>query len=473
MGIQLDWQVESNRARQSATEDPKAKYDRRRRRRRVIIGMIVVAVLFGGIITAVRWRLSQVDNRLRNDLVDTVNVEMTALRVGNRSNFLSVQRSASEEWLAGQHQLFEDYQSFKAEGILNTEYEVLNVFMDDDQPRARVVVQQEIDGIPYRMAWFYWRYADPEGNQNGWRHVPPDVEFWGEKDTIQKDNFRLTYHDLDADLAEALAPMMADWWNEGCELLGCEGDRPTLEVTIVPESLEAPMWDLYDPFLLRIPSPLIQPRAPYDAMPPTNLQAILQEMVVRRLLDTRVGVTLQPSPYTDTYWLAEEITLWLKSQFNGEGNTGSAFISSLATNFGEDFPARMMRSFGLNSNVGFLEGTFGVPLPDLSDEQLNAIAWSEFFHWRLRAEQVAQGADPNAFREFYDTSDGDALLLAQQRYEKRDPNSPIPRVLGVVIGRDTLGRRIASVNVLPSPDDPNTQVTLVFRWVGTTWKRIS
>ena len=34
------------------------------------------------------------------DLRDTVNVELTALRIGNSTNFMDVQRSASEEFIA-------------------------------------------------------------------------------------------------------------------------------------------------------------------------------------------------------------------------------------------------------------------------------------------------------------------------------------------------------------------------------------
>lgn len=473
MGIQLDWQVESEQARQKATEDPNAKFERRRRRRRVLFGIILIVLIITGVITLIRWRLSVVENRIRQDLIDTVNVELTALRIGNYSNFISVQRSASEDWLSDQIGFYDDYQSLKADGQLSIDDEIVDVTIDPDQPRARVLVEQTINGEPYRLVWFYWRYNDLESEQNGWRHVPPDVEYWGDKSTIKEDNIRVVYYELDSDLGKALAPLVEQWWNEGCELLGC-ASQPTLTVQIVPETLDEPMWDLYEPLLLRVPSPLIRGRAYYGKIPQPELEQAVQEMIADKLLDVRIGIDLNPSPYTDTYWLNEEIVAELLAVFN-PSQTGSTFFNSLESLYGEDFLARMMQSFGPGNNIGILQNAINpaVPVPDLPDEELNQFHWIDFFQWRLRAEQVAQGNDPNSFREFYDTVDSDALAVAQQRFENRDPNSPIPRVVSVIVSRDSFSRRIANVDVLPNPDDESVQVTIVFRWSGTTWKRIT
>src|SRR5690606_33029798 len=147
------------------------------------------------------------------------------------------------------------------------------------------------------------------------------------------------------------------------------------------------------------------------------------------------------------YWIYEEIVAELLAVFN-PSRSGSAFFNSLENLYGEDFLTRVMQSFGPGSNIDILQNAINpaVPVPDLPDEELNQFYWIDFFQWRLRAEQVAQGNDPNAFREFYDTVDVDALAVAQQRFENRDPNSPIPRVISVNVARDALGRRIANVD---------------------------
>lgn len=473
MGIQLDWQVESEQARQKATEDPNAKFGRRRRRRRMLLGIILVIFLISAVITIVQWRLGVVEDRIRQDLIDTVNVELTALRIGNYRNFMSVQRSASEEWVSGQISFYDDYQSRKADGQLGTDDEIVDVSIDPDQPRARVLIEQTINGEPYRLVWFYWRYNDLESEQNGWRHVPPDVEYWGDKKTIDGENTRIIYNELDTDLGKTLAPLAEQWWNDGCALLECDS-QPILTVQIVPETLNEPMWDLYDPLLLRVPSPLIDGRAYYGQIPDPQLEQALQRMIADKLMEVRIGIDLNPSPYTDTYWIYEEIITELLAVFN-PSRSGSAFFNSLESLYGDDFLARVMQSFGPGNDIGILQNVINpaVPVPDLPDEELNQFYWSDFFQWRLRAEQVAQGNDPNAFREFYDTLDGDALAVAQQRFENRDPNSPIPRVISVNVSRDSFGRRIANVEVYPNPEDESVQVTIVFRWTGTTWKRIT
>lgn len=472
MGIQLDWQVESEQARQTATEDPNSKFSRRRRRRRMLAGMILLGLLVFAVIFVVTWRLKQVENRIESDLRDTVEVELAALRIGNYNNFMMVQRSASDEWIEGQQTLFVDYQQLKQEGLLGTDDRIVDVNIDPDQPRARVVIEQIIGGEPYRLVWFYWRYNDVDGDQNGWRHVPPDIEFWGDRHTISRESVAVTYRDLDKALAEALAPMIENWWQSGCDALGCPVQEK-LMVSIVPQTLPGPMWDLYEPYTLLVPSPLVDGRASYGQLPSPELQAMLQEMISERLITMSAGIDFSPSPYTDTFWLYGELIAELQASF-GNGS-GSVFFNALQALYGADIVEQFIGYFGPGADIGTLQNVVnpGVQIPDLPDEELNNWAWAEFFQWRLRAEQVAQGADPDSFRNLYDTSDGNALAVAQQRFENRDASSPIPRVLDVTIARDEFGRRIANVLVLPDPGDENVQVTIVFRWTATTWKRIT
>ena len=473
MGIQLDWQVESERARQKATEDPSAKRERRRQRRRLLVTMMIIAVILGGVILVAQWRIHQVDQRTEEDLRATVNVELTALRIGNRGNFISVQRSASQDWMDGQNSLFDEYQNFKQNGWLETA-EILDVSIDHNQPRARVLIEQVINTVPYRMVWFYWRYNDVDGEQNGWRHVPPDIEFWGEQQTIDKGNLRVTYFDLDEDLAQAIAPLTETWWNASCTTIMCE-DTPRLTISIVPESLAEPVWDQYNEFTLKIPSPLLSGRAPFDVLPSSPLQNTLAQMIAERAVAYQAGGDLSfVSPYEDIYWINDHAQAWLVNDLTGGTNADSTFFASIETMWGSQFPGQIIHNLSTDSKIGFLEFAFGTPVVDMPDEQLNAIDWTDFFHWRLRAEHTAHSADDEAaFRKFYDTLDGDIMAIATQNFSKRDPNSPIPRVVGVEIGRDEFGRRIANVAILPNPDNTTVQNTLVFRWVDSTWKRIN
>ncbi len=481
MGIQLDWQVESERSKQRATEDPSAKHERRQQRRRLLIFMIIVAILLGGVIMAVQWRIHQVDQRAEDDLRATVDVELTALRIGNRSNFINVQRSASEDWMNGQHALFDEYQSFKQNGWLG-DAQIIDIEVDHNQPRGRVVVEQVINDVPYRMVWFYWRYndvvtdqnGDIENTQNGWRHVPPDIEFWGKEQTIKKDNLRVTYFDLDEDVAKAVAPLAENWWNGSCEKILCE-DIPELTIAIVPESLAGPTWDPYDDLTLKIPSPLLGGRAPFDVVPSADIQSTLLEMITLRSLAYQAGGDLNlVSPYEDIYWISEHAQAWLISDLNPSSPMSSTFFASIEQFWGPQFPTQILQNLNIDSKIGFIEIAFGISVDDMPDEQLNAMDWTDFFQWRLRAEHTAHSAnDPDAFRNFYDTLDTAVMGTAAKYFSERDPNSPIPRVVSVTITRDEFGKRIANVAILPNPDNTTVQNTLVFRWVESTWKRIN
>jgi hypothetical protein len=432
---------------------------------------IVVTVL-GSVLIAIQWRLNDVENQLEQDLRDTVEIELAALRIGNRQNFMDVQRSASQDWLNSQEALFDEYQQIKQLGEPGN-YKILDVTLDDERPRARVLIEQVINGQKFRTVWFYWRYNDLEGEQNGWRHVPPDVEFWGAEHTLKNNFSQVVYYDLDKTLAEKIAPLIEQWWREGCTLLSCPNAVPRLTITIVPHTMPGPTWDLYDFYNIVIPSPLIEGRANYSQLPDPQLVATLRAMVFERVVEAHTNEDIQASPYTDTYWIATTAQNWLQEKVGGQEQAGSAFFDTLVSVFGADFPGRMMQNFTANTDIGFMQLALGLPVPQLTDEQINALAWSEFFQWRLRAEQAAQGIDPEAYRTLYDTLDGNAMTVASERFANRNPNSPIPRVVGVTINFDEFGRRLANVAVLPNPDDSATQAIILFRWTGTTWKRIN
>ena len=66
---------------------------------------------------------------------------------------------------------FEAYQQLKQAHRVELTGDVLDVTIDD--LRGRVVLQETIDGVPYKVVWFYWYYEDGgERDQPGWRRVP-------------------------------------------------------------------------------------------------------------------------------------------------------------------------------------------------------------------------------------------------------------------------------------------------------------
>jgi hypothetical protein len=138
MGIQLDWQVESERKQRRATEDPEAKRWRRKQRRKLIFATVALATVVCGVIGAIIWRLNSVDAAYRRDLEDTVDVEIRALKVGDEDNYMSIRRSGSDYWLETQRQTFQEYQTVKRAGQLELTGNILDLEMDIDESRARV-----------------------------------------------------------------------------------------------------------------------------------------------------------------------------------------------------------------------------------------------------------------------------------------------------------------------------------------------
>lgn len=96
MSIKLDWQIETERIHQRATELPEARQERRQQRRKLILFTMLTVFFTGVTILLVLLRLEDVDNQLRQSLIDTIQAELTALRIGNYSDFMALQRSTGK-----------------------------------------------------------------------------------------------------------------------------------------------------------------------------------------------------------------------------------------------------------------------------------------------------------------------------------------------------------------------------------------
>ena len=254
MGIRLDWEIEAEQEHQQqrAGEDPESRRKRRRARLRFFLVLFVLLALIGGAIGAVALRLRQADWETEQLLRDSVTAEVALLRVGDQNAFLDLQRSATDDWIQQQQATFARYQALKQAGRVNLTGQILGAVVDG--MRGRVEVEEIVDGIPYGRVWFYWHYDD------GWYHVPPDYTFWGAVQTLSTDNVTVHYHEVDADVAHAVALSVAQWLQFACGALTCS-TPPALTIEIMPDPLLQIGWSPADApandWTLQLPSPYI------------------------------------------------------------------------------------------------------------------------------------------------------------------------------------------------------------------------
>src|SRR5690606_15465139 len=122
-----------------ATEDPNAQYTRRRKRRRLLFVVLGLALIVCAVVGGILWRLHSYEDRLRQDLLATVDAEVRSLKIGDEDNYLAIRRSGSDYWMDLQRQLFTEYQQLKNTGHIELTGKVINVEMDIDESRARVL----------------------------------------------------------------------------------------------------------------------------------------------------------------------------------------------------------------------------------------------------------------------------------------------------------------------------------------------
>lgn len=478
MGIRLDWQVESEQTRVQATEDPEVRRQRRRTRRRLLLIVAAMASLIALIVAAVIWRLEAIDNQYRQDLLDTVEIEITALRLGDFPGFIAVQRSTDPNFMLEQSRKFEAYQQLKQAHRVELTGEVLDVTIDD--LRGRVVLQEIIDGVPYNVVWFYWYYEDGgENNQPGWRRVPDDLAyFWGEDRSIEGDGVRVTYRDLDENLAQALAPRAAAWRRRGCEIIRCAPPPPDLHIDIIAARPPAIEWSASDSWTLTVTSPLVD-RARADTPIPPDMERDIARQIAARLVRYAAGNAI-PAAYSDAAWLYAELGNWLGATLlarEGAFVTDSSFVGALVAQYGPDAPVAMIGALASGATLSdVVAAVTGVSLPLLSTDQLNDLNWRGFFQWRLDLETrlLAQPDSGGAFLSLYDLDIQSAATEAALRIE--DPAyaaRPTPQVGTVAIMRDENSQTFARVETVRSENGVEVGETIFWRLAGGTWKRIS
>jgi hypothetical protein len=367
MGIQVDWEIEAERQTVPAAGKDDADARKRRRAQRRFIGvMLLFLLIIGGLIGAVALRLRTVEWEIEQALRATVASEVAALRLGDRELFMSLQRSAAPDWIQRQEAAFDRYQSLKQSQDINLTGRILESVIDGQ--RARILLEEVINGVPYGRVWTYWRYDD------GWRHTLTDYTFWGEPAAIDMDNVDVNYHTLDEATAAAVAETVDRWLETGCAIFACDTQ---LSIDIVPSESLTIEWLDEQANTLRIPTPYsgdARLDQPFD--PVTQLEAA--NLIARQLVDEATnGQAFDPN--SEAEFLRRSAVSWLVGRFLNV-SSGSFLLDSLARNYGDEAVGTLIRSLIPETTASALASLTNTTL-DQAD-----LDWRDYLTWRLSLE---------------------------------------------------------------------------------------
>ena len=277
--IRFEWNVESQQVERFDSEDPQAK---RRRRRNLLLLVALVLLLLASVVLGLlllRQRVREIETQFAQLLQDTIRAEVAALRIGDLNAFLSAQDPGDVNWIDAQRRMFQRYSDLKAAGAIELNGSILAV--DIERERARVLVQEDINELPYARLWFYRRSGD------GWRHIAPDHSFWGAAATIENSSVVVNYRAADEAFAQQVSAALEDWIKRGCGLLDC-GDWPRIIVDIAPAAEDVAVWVDEAATRLQIRSPLVdiaRADTPFDG----RLQLLVSTMLAERIVNAHTG----------------------------------------------------------------------------------------------------------------------------------------------------------------------------------------
>lgn len=454
MGLRLDWEIESEKENvRGGTEDAETKRARRGRQIRTVLIVLFVLLLTVGVITAIRARLEYVDWQITQVLRDTVEAEVTYLRLGDQVGFLANQRSASSEWQTNQLRVYNEYQTLKLDENTILSGQILDAVVDGQ--RGRVQVQEILNGTPYAVAWFYWRYED------GWRHAPQDTNFWGASNSIETSRLTVRYQALDEVFAQAVAERMNAWLDFACGTLTCN-TLPMINVQIAPENDWAIGWADGASWEFRIPSPLLTRMRldmPFDGNRQLEVATALAERVVTTALLNREMV--YP---TDAYYLRQGVISWLVGRFVGI-QTNAFLIDSFANAYGDAQVGQLVAAMQPDSSLSILSQQTGATLDAIN------VDWRDYLTWRLRLEtDLIEARNQNEFITLYDTREQSILDAAYTRFNGGiAPNGWVVNT----VTRETDSNGLPILRATAQIDSSGTTQDIQFRLIDGVWKRIS
>jgi len=453
--IRLEWDIETQKIEKSDSEDPRTKWARRRNLLRLflLIGILLGAVA-GGVLF-IQNRLLEVEDQLDQLLRDTVRAEVAALRIGDFNTFINLQRSATDEWVNTQQINYQTYEQLKVNSELRLTGNVLATEIEGQ--RGRAIVEEIIDGVPYANVWFYWRYAD------GWRHVPPDLTFWGEEQTIESDNLLIRYRTVDQLFSEELDTVVSDWLTQGCRILQCT-QVPSLTIEVVTESPEQVLWIDEANWLLRIRSPYLNgARAdkPFD----DQLRLQVATLLAEHMVNAQTNYMVMTYPH-DVYHLRQAVISYLVEQF-AQVETNSFLMESIANQYGQDKIGQLVSLFTPTSDMSIIQQVVPAPLGQAN------LDWRDFITWRLVTEdELIARRSEGEWLNLYDTTDEAVRTAAYNRY---NANIPLQNPVAIEQQMQTsvTGFPQLRVTVRVGADNNFRDEIILFNLVNNVWKRAS
>ena len=453
--IRFEWNVESQQVERFDSEDPQAK---RRRRRNMLLLLALVCALLAAIalgLLFLRQRIHEVETQFAQLLQDTVKAEVAALRIGDLYAFLNAQDPDDADWINKQRAMFQRYSDLKSGEDIELTGSILAVEIDGE--RARVLVQEDINELPYVRLWFYRRSGD------GWQHIAPEYSFWGEESEVESPSVLVNYRAADHQFARQISAALQDWINSGCVILDC-GDLPRLIVDIVPEAADEVEWIDEAALRLRIRSPYVdiaRADAPFDG----RLQLLVSRLVAERLVNAHTGYAAAAHPH-DAYFLRRAAIAWLSEVFT-RLDSGAALMRSLAENYGADKIAQLLKRISATSDMSILETVVDEPLEGA------ALDWRDFIEWRLTLEsELISARRQNEWLGLYDTSDESARLAAYDRYN-RSTAAQDHRVIDQLVWSKPDGAPQLRATVQVAGDGGIGEEIILFNLVNGLWKRAS
>lgn len=453
--IRFEWNVESQPVERFDFEDAQAK--RRRRRNLLLLAALVLSLLavFALGLAFVRQRVHAVETRYRQLLQDTVKAEVATLRIGDLYSFLNTQDPDDADWLAEQRRTFRRYSALKADGDIELTGDILA--LEIDRARARVLVQENINGLPYARLWFYQR------NGAGWRHIAPDFSFWGEMSTLESAKVAVNYRAADQQFARQISAALSAWIKLGCDLLDC-GNLPRLTVDIAPDAETHALWSDKLALRLRLRSPYVdiaRADTPFDG----RLQALVSSLLAERLVNAHSNNLMAQYPH-DAVFLQRASIAWLSEKFT-RLDSGALLMRSIAEKYGDDAIARALAQLAATSDMSILETAIGQLLEDAE------LDWRDFIEWRLTLEdELISAGRQNEWLKLYDTVDESVRLAAYERYS-RGAVARDYRVIDQLIWSKPDGWPQLRATVQISGADGVNEEIVLFNLVNAVWKRAS
>ncbi|MEO0597010.1 MAG: hypothetical protein AAF126_12920 [Chloroflexota bacterium] len=454
--VKLDWDIEAEQGKQKQyAEDPLERRARYQGVLRLLLAVGVLAGIIAGVAYLIEQRWEQVNQRVEQILIDTVQAEVATLRVGDREGFLDLQRSATEEWGNQQLETFNAYQTLKTTSDVVLSGRVIDTTIDGQ--RGRVSVEEIIDGVPYVQTWFYWRYDE------GWAHVPPDYEFWGTEASIETDRVTVRYKTVDEAVANDISVAVETWLSDSCSYLDCS-TLPPITVDIITASNSPVRWadNEQNAWQLVVPSPYTgRARAdmPFDQTLQTTTATLLANRIVAWQTDN-IAQTLGG----DASYLLQTTTQWMIARFL-QVNAQTHLIDSLVANYGIEVIPSLLRNIQSTSSLSILPTVAGATsLPEMP------LDWRDFALWRLELEDdlIEQG-DETTWTTLYDFSDESVRNAAYQRYVNAFIGSNRTVLQANVSLDSSTPQLIARVNVTRGFD--TGEEIVVFNLINGSWRR--